>query len=85
VAKKQWSDLSDRQRTVLVIGGAVEVVLTTAALVDLARRPRDEVNGSKALWAIACFVQPVGPIAYWASRLNARGPAPRAPRVTPMG
>lgn len=72
MAKKRWSDLSDRQRAVLVIGSAVEVVLTTAALVDLARRSSEE--GSKALWALACFVQPVGPIAYWASRLTAAQP-----------
>lgn len=74
MAKKRWSDLSDRQRAVLVIGSAVEVVLTTAALVDLARRSSEEVKGSKALWALACFVQPVGPIAYWASRLTAAQP-----------
>jgi hypothetical protein len=66
VAKKRWSDLSDRQRAVLVVGSAVEVVLTTVALVDLARRPSDQVKGSKAWWTLACFVQPVGPIAYLA-------------------
>lgn len=73
MAKKRWSDLSDRQHAVLVIGGAVEVVLTAAALVDLARRPSDQVKGSKALWALACFVQPFGPIAYWATRLTPPG------------
>lgn len=70
MAKKRWSDLSGRQRAVLVVGGAVEVALTTAALVDLSRRSSEEVKGSKALWALACFVQPVGPIAYWATRLT---------------
>ena len=47
-------------------GAAVELMLTTVALVDLARRPRDEVRGPKALWALGCFVQPVGPVAYLA-------------------
>ena len=47
-------------------GAAVEIVLTTTALVDLARRPADQVRGSKALWALGCFVQPVGPVAYLA-------------------
>ena len=45
---------------------AVEVVLTTTALVDLARRPAAQVRGPKAAWALASFVQPVGPIAYLA-------------------
>ena len=62
--KKRWSDLTSGQRTAIVIAGGVEVVLTTAALLDLARRPSAQVRGSKALWALGCFVQPVGPIAY---------------------
>ena len=45
-------------------GAAVEVVLTTVALVDLARRPAAQVRGNKALWALGCFIQPVGPVAY---------------------
>lgn len=64
VRKKRWSDLSSGQRTAIVIAGGVEVVLTTVALVDLARRPGSQVRGSKARWALACLVQPVGPIAY---------------------
>ncbi|MGZ4688881.1 MAG: PLD nuclease N-terminal domain-containing protein [Acidimicrobiia bacterium] len=44
----------------------MEVVLTTAALVDLARRPSAQVRGAKPLWVLACFVQPIGPIAYLA-------------------
>jgi hypothetical protein len=62
--RRRWSELTDGQRAVLVIGGAVEVVLTVVALRDLARRPAEQVRGSKALWAVACFVQPVGPPAY---------------------
>ncbi len=45
---------------------AVEVALTTTALVDLARRPGTQVRGPKLAWALACFVQPVGPMAYLA-------------------
>ncbi len=48
----------------IVAGAAIEVALTTAALVDLARRPAEQVRGPKALWALGCVVQPVGPIAY---------------------
>jgi hypothetical protein len=62
--RKRWSELTSRQRTAIVAASAVEVVLTTVALVDLARRPSDQVRGSKPLWALGCFVQPIGPIAY---------------------
>ena len=62
--KRKWSDLTTGQRTAIVAAGTIEVVLTTVALVDLARRPTAAVRGPKALWALGCFVQPVGPVAY---------------------
>lgn len=62
--EKRWSDLSEAQRAAIVGGTAIEVVLTTVALADLARRPRAQVRGPKSLWALGCVVQPVGPIAY---------------------
>ncbi len=61
---KKWSDLTGTQKLVIVVVSGVELVLTTAALVDLARRPREQVRGPKPLWAGACFVQPIGPISY---------------------
>lgn len=51
------------------MGGAVEAVITVAALRDLAKRPAEELRGSKPAWLVAFFVQPFGPIAYfWAAR-----------------
>lgn len=61
---RRWSDLSSTQQKVVIGAAAVEIVLTTAALVDLARRPAAQVRGPKPLWAMGCFVQPVGPVAY---------------------
>lgn len=58
--------MSAGQRAAIVAGAAVEVVLTATALVDLARRPTAQVRGPKAVWALGCFVQPVGPVAYLA-------------------
>jgi phospholipase D-like protein len=66
MAKKQWSDLTPGQRRAVFIGGAAETVLTVAALRDLAHRPAGDVRGPKALWVLAFFVQPVGPLAYFA-------------------
>ncbi|QGG42229.1 PLD nuclease N-terminal domain-containing protein [Aeromicrobium yanjiei] len=66
MAQKKWSDLSPGQQRAIYVAGAVETVLTAAALWDLARRPADEVRGPKIAWALASFVQPVGPLAYFA-------------------
>lgn len=64
MARKKWSELSPVQQRLIIVGAAVEVVITAVALRDLATRPQEQVRGSKALWALGCFVQPVGPIAY---------------------
>ncbi|MEI2716505.1 MAG: PLD nuclease N-terminal domain-containing protein [Candidatus Nanopelagicales bacterium] len=64
MAKANWDDMSGRQRTLIVVGTAVEVVVTTVAVVDLVRRPRERVRGPKLLWAAGLFVQPVGPVLY---------------------
>lgn len=64
MGSKKWDDLTDRQKTALLVAISVELSLTATALVDLARRPQELVRGRKALWLLGCLVQPVGPIAY---------------------
>jgi len=64
MARKQWRDFSQQQQRAIIAAGVVEVVLTSVALIDLARRPSAQVRGPKALWLLSVFVQPVGPIAY---------------------
>jgi hypothetical protein len=54
--KDRWDELSLRTRRLILVGGIIEGALKIAALVDLARRPADEVRGSKAKWAAAVVV-----------------------------
>lgn len=53
VRKRRWDELSLRTRRLIVGAATVEGVLKIAALIDLARRPADEIRGSKAKWAAA--------------------------------
>jgi len=62
--KKKWRDLTPTQQKVIVVVGAAEVALTAVALRDLHHRPAAQVRGPKALWVLACVVQPFGPVAY---------------------
>jgi hypothetical protein len=62
--KQRWSELSPGRRAAIVVGGALELALTSYALRDLARRPRPSVRGPKALWLGSFVVQPVGPLLY---------------------
>jgi hypothetical protein len=61
---KRWADQTCAHQTGIVVRGTLGVVLTGRALLDLARRPAAEVRGRKALWALGCLVQPLGPVAY---------------------
>ena len=61
----QWSELNAGQRCGIVLAGVVQIGLLAAALLDIRRRPADEINGSKLLWTALAFVNFVGPIAYF--------------------
>lgn len=64
--QKKWSDLSTGQKRAVYVAGVAEVILTVAALSDLARRPAEQVRGRKSAWVLAFSVQPFGPLAYFA-------------------
>lgn len=75
-ARRKWDDLEPRTRRLIVVASAIEGALKIAALIDLARRPSDEVRGSKAAWAAAVsLINSFGavPIAYfvWGRRRSA--------------
>ena len=65
----RWSDLSDRNRK-LIIGAAIaEGILKIAVLVDIRRRPANQIRGSKRLWIIAAVLvnsAGIGPLSYFA-------------------
>ncbi len=65
MAKKQWKDLSPGQQWGIVLSGAVQLALLIAALLDIYRRPAEEIRGSKRLWALVSFVNFIGPLAYF--------------------
>lgn len=49
---KKWDDLSPGTRRFLLVAASVEGALKVAALVDLARRPPEQVTGPKWRWAL---------------------------------
>lgn len=63
--KKQWKDLSTPQKVGGVLMGIVQVSLLVAALVDLRRRPAEQIRGRKLWWVMAAFVNYIGPISYF--------------------
>jgi len=68
--RTSWRDLTPRQRRLVVVGGAIEVALTSYAARDLAARPQSQVRGPRRAWWLVLVVQPVGPLTYllWGRR-----------------
>ncbi len=54
--KQRWNDLDPTVRTALIAAAVVDGAGRIAALLDLARRPADQVNGSKVGWGAALAV-----------------------------
>jgi hypothetical protein len=68
VARRQWSDLSERSRRALAIAAVAESILKVAALIDIKRRPASQVRGPKWAWTTAVTVissAGVVPISYF--------------------
>ena len=61
----RWGDLSDGQRRLLIAAAAAEASLKIAALIDIQRRPADQIRGPKALWRAAMVVNLLGPLSYF--------------------
>ncbi|HZC40201.1 MAG TPA: PLD nuclease N-terminal domain-containing protein [Streptosporangiaceae bacterium] len=68
-APGKWSDLSERTRRMLIAMGIAEGCLKAAALIDIKRRPSDQIRGRKWAWATAVIlVNSLGavPLSYFA-------------------
>ena len=53
---QRWNQLSPRTRRLLLVTGAIEGLLKIAALLDLVRRPGEQVRGPKWRWGLAITV-----------------------------
>ncbi|HEX2728712.1 MAG TPA: PLD nuclease N-terminal domain-containing protein [Rubrobacteraceae bacterium] len=65
MAKHKWSELSDRQKTGVLVAISVQISLLLTALTDIYRRPREEIRGKKWAWVAVSFVNFAGPISYF--------------------
>jgi hypothetical protein len=63
--RTRWKDLTDTQKFAFGFLGAIELSLLVAALLDIRRRPAEQIHGSKRMWTALAFIEFFGPIAYF--------------------
>ena len=65
---QRWNELSERNRRLIVLGAVIDGTLKIAALIDLKRRPAEDVRGRKWAWAtVVTLANSVGlvPLTYF--------------------
>jgi hypothetical protein len=63
--KKRWEDLTGPQKVGIIVMTTVQLGLLAGALWDIRKRPADEINGNKWVWAGVSLINYVGPLAYF--------------------
>jgi Phospholipase_D-nuclease N-terminal len=66
---RRWSDLSERNRRLIIAAAVAEAILKTAVVIDIRRRPASQIRGSKRMWIAAAVLvnsAGVGPLSYFA-------------------
>jgi len=56
MAAKQWSELDERTRGLLIAAAVTDITLRIAALIDIKRRPASQIRGPKWAWATAVAI-----------------------------
>jgi hypothetical protein len=76
MARRRWNELTDGEKTAILVAASLQISLAATAWIDLARRPATQVRGPKPLWAVAIAVNFVGPISYFAVGRRRVPPSP---------
>jgi hypothetical protein len=66
--RRRWSDLSEGTRRLIIVTAVAESILKGVALLDIKRRPANQIRGPKWLWVpVIVLVNAAGavPISYF--------------------
>jgi len=66
--RRRWSDLSPGTRRLIIVTAVAESIIKGAALIDIKRRPANQIRGPKWLWVpVIAVVNSAGvvPISYF--------------------
>lgn len=64
-AKKSWNDLTPETRKRVKLLIVLQILLIAIAHGDIARRPEEEIRGSKRTWRLISLIDIAGPVTYF--------------------
>ena len=64
-ARERWTEMSPARRVASIVIVLIQFGLLGAALLDLRRRPAEQIRGPKRLWMLVVFINWIGPISYF--------------------
>lgn len=63
--KKTWKEMPPSAKAGTILVGIVQISLLVAAQRDISKRPAALINGPKAAWRAASFINFIGPMGYF--------------------
>ncbi|AUZ33728.1 hypothetical protein C3B78_04120 [Arthrobacter sp. PGP41] len=63
--KKTWKEMTPSAKAGTIVVGIVQMSLLVAAQRDISKRPAAMINGPKAAWRAASFINFIGPMGYF--------------------
>jgi hypothetical protein len=63
--KKTWKEMPPSAKIGTIVVGIAQMSLLAAAQRDISRRPAELINGPKAAWRAASFINFIGPMGYF--------------------
>lgn len=63
--RKTWKEMSPSGKAGMIVTAIMQVSLLVAAQRDISRRPAELINGPKAAWRAASFINFIGPMGYF--------------------
>ena len=66
--QRRWSDLSEGTRRLIIVTAVADSILKGVALIDIKRRPANQIRGPKWLWVpVVAVVNSAGtvPVSYF--------------------
>ncbi len=63
--KKIWKEMSPSSKAGTILVAIAQVSLLVAAQRDISKRPAALINGPKAAWRAASFINFIGPVGYF--------------------